>query len=187
MINIFRWNSRLELARFVHPCCANHRLQERDRNAQLEVSARITAFRAHICNTHVKDSRALCARSYTPPRPLPSLCSIHVEKHQSTVFDIWQNGVGTRRRITARSAVSKLILLGFHKHDPWLPVVRRGEGRQRRRRWRGHSAADTWNDWESAACSHYLVPCIVIITPALSAPALPSLLAIVIVIDWCGG
>lgn len=49
------------------------------------------------------------------------------------------------------------------------------------------SAADTWNDWESAACSHYLVPCIVIITPALSAPLLPSLLAIVIVIDWCGG
>lgn len=51
----------------------------------------------------------------------------------------------------------------------------------------GHLAADTWNDWESAACSHYLVPCIVIIAPALSAPLLPSLPAIVIVIDWCGG
>lgn len=57
-----------------------------------------------------------------------------------------------------------------------------GEGRRR-----GHSAADTRNDWESAACSHYLVPCIVIIAASLSAPALPSLLAIVIVIDWCGG
>lgn len=64
--------------------------------------------------------------------------------------------------------------------DCWLSGG--GEGRRR-----GHSAADTWNDWESAACSHYLVPCIVIITPALSAPVLPSLLAIVIVIDWCGG
>lgn len=51
----------------------------------------------------------------------------------------------------------------------------------------GQSAADTWNDWESAARSHYLVPCIVIIAPALSAPLLPSLLAIVIVIDWRSG
>lgn len=66
-------------------------------------------------------------------------------------------------------------------HDCWLSV---GEGR--RVGGGGHSAADTRNDWESAACSHYLVPCIVIITPALSAPMLPSLLAIVIVIDWCG-
>lgn len=74
--------------------------------------------------------------------------------------------------------------------DCWLSV---GEGRcgsgggDWGLRGGGHPAADTWNDWESAACSHYLVPCIVIITPALSAPLLPSLLAIVIVIDWCGG
>lgn len=85
----------------------------------------------------------------------------------------------TQRRITTPTAVIKLIHFGFHKYDLWLLVVSGERG--------GQSAADTWNDWESAACSHYLVPCIVIITPALSAPLLPSLLAIVIVIDWCGG
>lgn len=174
--------NKLALARFVHLCYANYCLQDRDRNEQLQVLGVITVFRGHICNARLKDWRALRAWSHTPPRPLPSSRSFHVEKQQSTVFDIWQKSLGTHRRIAARAAISKLILLGFHKHDPWLPVVRRGEEQRR-----GHLAADTWNDWESAACSHYLVPCIAIITPALSAPVLPSLLAIVIVIDWCGG
>lgn len=92
-----------------------------------------------------------------------------------------------RDGITTPTAVIKLIHFGFHKYNLWLLVVSRGGGARGVCGGGGQAAADTWNDWESAACSHYLVPCIVIITPALSAPLLPSLLAIVIVIDWCGG
>lgn len=99
---------------------------------------------------------------------------IHIPRHLTKLCTITRC---IQMEIRTATAVIKLIHFGFHKYDPWLLVV---SGRA------GQSAADTWNDWESAACSHYLVPCIVIITPALSAPLLPSLLAIVIVIDWCG-
>lgn len=138
-----------------------------------------------------------------PPPPAPphrpaaiTLLFLHAsligDEYESILFDIWQNSARKHafalRWITTPSAVIKLILFGFHKYDPWLLVVSGGgEEWWLRAAGGGHPAADTWNDWESAACSYYLVPCIVIITPALSAPLLPSLLAIVIVIDWCGG